>query len=800
MSKIAKIIDKIASGEFKELTDRVHEELTKRQERATHRCHASQFRETSYAQIFAENFFKRFSKDKRTIDFTAALRSHDSAKFYPGFAKRELFKEYIEKVCPEERDRIIRYADEIAANRFPTLGLGLISYGEPPQWNFDPLMKVSAPERFYADIDYLNPATVGDAKMVWELSRLQFVYDLGQAYVLTGDEKYAEKFFALLHDWSKRNRDFHGVNYCSALECAFRIHSLFWGICFFKDSPSLTDKFAEDIYRTIYVSASFVEDHLSRYFAPNTHLLGEAYALFVVGMLFPEFRHAGIWQTRGYKIFTEELSNQFTDDGMHAELSTAYHAYAAEFVLSIVILSERCHSPLGARYHTRLQQITTVLAELQNPNGLWPHVGDEDGGRLYFLSRSLAGDFRSLLEVCRLLLLEGKAKQMTPHFVDDFWLLGLTGDGKDDLPAANDASVYLESSGIIVSRSTGGMQSTMQCGRFGYLDSPHSHADMFHLDLSVGEDNFLIDPGTYVYTGDVPTRNHFRSELMHNGPAVDGLEIMNRTDPFSWLSKPDCVVENYVRTNRSEYYQASYSANVKGAGDARVTRSVLFLHDRMWLVYDSVSARKPSKVGWNFVTPRTVDIKKGTALLRGKASNLAIIPCLPDSANYRLITEECPISDDYLSTYSGNIVRITTEKRSDFSALFVLLPFQQDSDLPISCTTVCEGNRLCVTLETGEYREQIYFGNSEVSELGKLETDASCAYIHSHSGLLERAVIIDGSYLKIAGELILQTKEKTRCVDLMREGDHYAIETADRVELIASGPEKSKMKRSRGSE
>jgi hypothetical protein len=784
MGRASKILGKIASGEFKELADRAREEWRRKEERTIYEHQGSIFRETEYPQVFSPGFLKRFGTDEGNVDFCMALRSHDSAIIFPGFAKAVAFGDYVDRVCPDERARILHCADQILANRFPIFNLGFVSYSDPPLWNSDPIQQIQAPGIFYADIDYLNPAVVGDAKVVWELSRLQFVYDLGQAYLLTGDEKYARKFWELLHDWTTHNRDYHGINYCSALESAFRIHSLIWGLCFFGNSTSLNDEYARDVYHVIFVAATFIEDHLSRYFAPNTHLLGEAYALFVVGLLFPEFARAPHWREVGYEALTAEVENQFTADGMHAELSTAYHAYAAEFMLSTIVLSAASHFPLAEQYRSRLRQITSVLTMLQKPDGRWPHIGDEDGGRLFFLSRPRAGDFRPLLEVCQSLFSEEDSSSTAPHYIDSFWLVGLPANQQAVTHVQSRIAGHLKSSGITVSRSESGMYSSMQCGRFGYLDSPHSHADMLHLDLAIGEDSFVIDPGTYAYTGDAATRNRYRSVSQHNGPAIDGFEFLNPADPFGWLHKPDCTVDVFAKTNRSDFYQASYRLAMKGAGAVAVSRFVLFIHDQMWVIGDEVQISKAAQVSWRFVTPQVVSMTPGLATLRGKSTNLAIVPCFAKTANPRIDLENCPISDDYLSTVNGAAVHVTTQEVEQVAALFALLPFHRDAELPTSWKLDSVNGCSCATIAVGEHRHRILFGGDGMHTIGDVTTDATSAYVRSHGDQIERVIMVNGSHLTIGSRVILETRSVASYIDLSYETGQATVEHAAGVELV----------------
>src|SRR5205807_1437892 len=74
-------------------------------------------------------------------------------------------------------------------------------------------------------------------------------------------------------------------------------------------------------------------------FSPNTHLLGEAVALFFLGTLFPDLPHAARWKQRGWQVILEAARKQVRADGFYFEQSTYYHVYALDFFLHARILA-----------------------------------------------------------------------------------------------------------------------------------------------------------------------------------------------------------------------------------------------------------------------------------------------------------------------------------------------------------------------------------------------------------------------------------------------------------------------------
>ncbi len=646
-----KLLQKIATGQFVELGFRANEEMIRRSERRHHSRNGDHFDPTIRQQLFTAEFAATKSLADGTLDLAGALREKSAQRFFAGFDRTGEFRNFIESRCPEEGERIVATAQKILGGEFPVFNHGNVNIGDPPEWNLDPILNVRAPERFYGDIDFLNPTEAGDAKIVWEPSRLQFVYDLGQAYVLTGDERYARHFFDLLNHWNRRNRDYHGINFCSALEFAFRANSVIWGVFFFKDSPSLDQQAARDIYRLLYISGRFLANHLSRYFSPNTHLLGEGYGLYVIGMLFPEFAGAESWRTTGRSILTTEMSRQVLADGFHAELSVCYHAYSVEFALAALLLGERNFDKFEENDYARLRSMTDVLVRLRLPTGLWPHIGDDDGGRLMFLSRPSPFDYRPLLQAA--LMSQGKKIADGPSAPETFWLIG-SKDEADLAEVKRDyAAVALRSSGVIITRSDS-LHTVFQGGPFGYRDCPHSHADHLHLDLCVGGEHLIIDPGTLCYTADRVTRDLMRGSSSHNGPRLVGGEFYDANDPFGWLVKPSCKATNCFGTSYFSFFSAGYRLHLPDGTECDFRRQVLQVNDIGWMIQDRIECNRPQTVAWDFVTPGRLE-NCGAFIAAVGLKNHLRIRAHPRVAEGTM--GERLISDDYGQAYVGNCLR-----------------------------------------------------------------------------------------------------------------------------------------------
>ena len=174
-------------------------------------------------------------------------------------------------------------------------------------------------------------SSVGDHKVTWELNRHQHFVTLAKAWCLTHDDRYVKELVAQWYDWQRANPYPLGINWGSSLEVAFRSLSWLWAKFLLADCPALPAAFEKDLLRGLARNGLYIENFLSTYFSPNTHLIGEAVALFFIGTLCPEIRLAPRWKRDGWRILEEERGRQVRPDGVYFEQALHYHVYALDF-------------------------------------------------------------------------------------------------------------------------------------------------------------------------------------------------------------------------------------------------------------------------------------------------------------------------------------------------------------------------------------------------------------------------------------------------------------------------------------
>src|SRR5579859_3581519 len=450
---------------------------------------------------------------------------------------------------PGHAESIVRQADGICRHRFDLLGHVALDYGSPIDWHLDAVHKKRAPRKAFYKIRYLDFAEVGDSKVTWELNRHQHLVTLAKAYRLTGERRYADEAVWQWRHWQAENPYPIGINWASSLEVAFRSLSWLWMYHLLQGAAAIPD-LRHEWLRALAVSGRHMERHLSTYFSPNTHLLGEGVALFFLGTLCPELPAADRWKALGWTIVVQEAERQVREDGFHFEQSTYYHVYALDFFLHFAILANANGMSLPKSFEVTIERMLTALCLLSRGGGP-PRFGDDDGGRLFDPRRNRTDHLLDPLSSGAILFHRGDFKSAAGGLREEtLWLLGVEGVRQWDAletvaPAAE--SVSLEDAGIYLLVADGPTQLAVDAGPLGDPSGAHGHADALSVCLQSRGHSLLIDPGTYEYVGPASDRNRYRGTAMHNTLGVDGLDQAEPAGPFSWHRLPKTRVEQWIQ-------------------------------------------------------------------------------------------------------------------------------------------------------------------------------------------------------------------------------------------------------------
>lgn len=467
---------------------------------------------------------------------------------YP-FARSRAELERLDELCPEERPRVLAAAEDAVARRVDLLGSGLVELGDPVDWHRDPKSGRRWPATYGRRIDYVDKRDSSDVKLPWEISRLQWLLPSGQAFLLTGDERYAMSTRELLEDWIAANPHGVGVNWAIAMEPAFRVFSWVWLFHAFARSEAWSSTaFRSRFLRSLYLHAVFVDRNIEESEVNGNHYTADAAALAAAGLFFGTRGPAKGWSDGGWSRLVAELPRQIADDGVDFEASTAYHRLVAEFFLVVALLRRSAGIATPDRYRDRLLAAAAFTAAYTRPDGLAPLWGDADDARVLPLGGRSPQDHRHLAAAIGIAFDEPSLGATGGGRPETFWFLGADaaeslGEKRSPLRSAGfrKVGVYVLAHGddhLFIDAGPVGLE-----GRGG-----HGHNDCLSFEATLAGNRLVTDCGSYVYTASFEWRNLFRGTAFHNTPQIDGIE-QNRLDPANlWRleeeARPVVVHEN----------------------------------------------------------------------------------------------------------------------------------------------------------------------------------------------------------------------------------------------------------------
>jgi hypothetical protein len=495
----------------------------------------------------------------------------------------------LKRIVPGQTNEIVVRAESICRHRFDLLGYEDLDYGAEIDWHLDEVHGRRAPLKPWFKVKYLDFVEVGDSKVIWELNRHQHLVTLAKAYRITGEEKFVREIFAQWTSWHQTNPYPMGVNWASSLEVAFRSLSWAWTFFFLLESPLFTAELRRKWRDALSLMGRHIETYLSTYFSPNTHLLGEALALFFLGTLFPELQLAKRWQRRGWEILNREAARQVRGDGFYFEQSTYYHVYALDMFLHARILAGLNGLSIASEFDRTLERMLEALLLLCR-GGIPLSIGDDDGGRLFDPRRNHAEHMLDPLATGAVLYRRGDFKFVAGAPREEtLWLLGLKGLADfDSVPESEPTphSTALPASGIYLMHEPSGQQLQIDAGPLGAGSGGHGHADALSIGLVRQGHNLLLDPGTFEYVGDSGERARLRGTRAHNSVEVDGQGQSDPTGPFSWSSFPNVKVEKWIVSQEFDLFHATQDGYSRLPSPVLHHRWVFHARDSFWLVRD----------------------------------------------------------------------------------------------------------------------------------------------------------------------------------------------------------------------
>ena len=747
-------------------------------------------------EFSAKNLFTKFYEQGKS-------------SFFQSFAEREKTLEaFRRKFGGIVTALIIERAERLIEGRFDLLGFQNLDFGMAVDWHLEPIAQKRAPLKHWKQFDELATGDTGDKKIIWELNRHQHFFTLGTAFWLTGDERYAATFVRHLDSWMEQNPPSFGVNWISSLEVALRAVSWIWALHFFRDAQSFSPALFQKALKFLYLHGRHIEKYLSTFYSPNTHLTGEALALYYLGTQLKFFTRSEQWRRLGEEILLSELDRQILEDGVYFEQSTWYGRYTADFYTHFLILrnldpdadENSAKNPAG-----NLQKQLDFLMYVTRPDGTTPLVGDDDGGRSLPLSESEPDDFRHLLSNGAVLFGRGDYKFVAKEICGEtLWLFGAEGakifESVRKFPPEKTSKDF-PAGGYYVMRD--GWAETdnyllIDGGNLGGLSGGHSHADSLAIDCAAGGATFLTDAGTYTYHESTELRNYFRSTVAHNTLSINEQNSSEPGGKFNWQTTAKSAVKSWIAEQRFDFFEGSHDGYSRFPHSPAVhERSVLFLKNDYWVVRDYVGTAGANDYQLNFHFDGGANPK-----IEAAANGGSCVSEMPEKkAGLRLFTfgdnggwrrAEGWISRCYGNRVNAPFMRFAANGFGAQEFFTFILPSDSQMTAPEVFEAEVSGGRAFV-VEYRDYRDLLIFADGkQIIRTEFFDTDFRFFWARLSGGesLPEEFVMTHGTRFNLDGRKIINHPQKLNFATARRLGNYLNIRTEENIFGLTLSPDR----------
>lgn len=493
-----------------------------------------------------------------------------------------------------EANDILLLADKTIAHEFDYLGSNYVKLN-PIDWHFDFKSGYKWPNnKFYMDYKLIMSENDSDVKVPWELSRCHHLLWLGEAYLITKDNKYAKEIIDQIYDWIDKNSLMYSINWTCSMEVAIRSVNWLYAVNMISSSPMLSHSFLEIFYLSLKEHGFFIYNNLEKTFPFSTnHYAANICGLLFLGQLFKNTSYGNKWWKYGISEFFSEVRTQVLPSGVHFEKSISYHRLMTEMFSYTYLMLKRLNEHIPLDIELIIRNMFDFIGNYIKPNGHAPLIGDDDNGRFLPFMKYTFSDHRYLLSIATIIYKDGFFKYKSgKYFLDNYFILGRNSLNEFNhvkkVNYPNKSQPYFDAGFYIVRNNetylfinNSGLSRYPETSRNN--NGSHTHADLLSFVLVIKNVDVFIDPGTYTYTGSFIDRNEFRSTRKHNTITIDELDQheLSSTDMFgvNQFAIPETFKLN--ETSTLIKYIGSYSIKRKN--------NQICYHKRMIILHKTIN-------------------------------------------------------------------------------------------------------------------------------------------------------------------------------------------------------------------
>ena len=570
--------------------------------------------------------------------------------------------------------KILEAADCLLDHTFDILGSGNLRH-EDIDWHVDFTSGYRwNPGTFYKDYLLVDMENDADVKVPWELSRGHHFLILGQAYLLTGEERYAQECISQILDWIDSNPFMHSINWCCTMDVSIRSVNWIWALCMLEHSVLLTDAKLKKIVSALYEHGYFIIRNPECYAVNNhNHYISDLVGQIYLGIFFEGAPESMLWLRRGMSELYREMRSQILPTGPSYERSVNYHRLVLELCASAIILLKRNAREVPADIWYRLEKMFEFVAAYLKPDGTAPVIGDQDDGRLHPFGCARNIDHRYLLCIGAVLFNRRDFKAMSNGYCSDcYFLFGADSvHAFDSMPGKQiePRSISFADAGFFIMRTRKNYMFINNSGKGRYSElsgGTHTHSDLLSFELFMNDKTFLVDTGSYIYSADKKMRKLFRTTKMHNTVVVDGYNQSSIDENVLWDFERNAIPRKNIwySDDRKDFFSGEHSGYERMRSPVTHKRLIFFNKKKfLWVITDCLLGEGKHLFEWFFHFGVGIDVQLGrdglvTQCLEG--SNIAMNFRSHTPVTYHL--EKGWVSSAYGSKKQGNILRISMDK------------------------------------------------------------------------------------------------------------------------------------------
>lgn len=531
--------------------------------------------------------------------------------------------EYCRQWWPEDVAHILRIAERVTRNEF--------LFDLP--WDMEP---TTEPVIFPGEIkwDYMPG---NDPEFIFQFNRHRYWICLGQAYALTGEEKYVSCFVRQLRSWvisNPLNEDTRSITW-RTIEAGLRAENWIKAMRYMVDSRNVDEEVLALFEDALLTHGEYLYGHDVPFSVKSNWGVIENNGLYQIGMLLGKEEYV---QTALHRLY-RQAAVQILPDGVHWEQSPMYHNEVLHCFLEVLHTAEVYSRRLDRCFTETVRKMAGANLAWIKPDGCQPAGGDSD--------RTCIRDLLTA-SACRFGDRYMKYAGYDRLGYEAVWELGCKAAQEyESMEKEEPVNTFfaLAHSGNWYRRSGWGSEADWLHFRCGSLGGGHGHMDKLHLELAVAGEDVLVDSGRFTYVPG-PDRSSYKSAAAHNTLLADGGEYSRCADAWSVTGMARPVNAYAASEGRYSLLEGGHTGYC-GRG-ILLNRKVISVGTGLHLIVDEAFAAGVHSYMqvFHFNPAGTVETEAGnnTFLYSGKRARALFLPVEPGT---QVRKSTCMISEAY---------------------------------------------------------------------------------------------------------------------------------------------------------